>query len=156
MAGYGLEQLWQRGSVRPWAVFAAAIAVGLSLYQAVDVSFFRYDDDSKPYVYAHTNRDFLSLVNEIDYIAAANPAGKNIGITVMSSEHWPLPWYLRDYTHAAYFGKVVDSSEPILIVHENQVQEVERTLGSKYRLINSYDLRPGNRLYLYLRKDLQP
>jgi uncharacterized protein (TIGR03663 family) len=155
MAGYGLEQLWQRRSLRVWAVGAAVIAVGVSLYQAVDVSFFHYDDDRKPYVYAHTNRSLLAMVSEIDAIAAGNPAGREIGITVMSPEHWPLPWYLRDYSHAGYFGKVVDSSEPILIVHETQVAEAERKLGSKYRLIRSYDLRPGNRLYLYLRKDLR-
>jgi uncharacterized protein (TIGR03663 family) len=166
MAGYGLEKLWQRRtwdawifgtvSLRVWALWAAVIAVGVSLYQAVDVSFFHYDDDSKPYVYAHTNRRFLAMVNEIESIAAGNPAGREIGITVMSPEHWPLPWYLRDYSHAGYFGKVVDSSEPMLIVHENQVAEVERKLGSKYHLIGSYDLRPGNRLYLYLRKDAEP
>jgi uncharacterized protein (TIGR03663 family) len=155
MAGYGLEQLWQRRSLRWWAMGATVIAIGVSLYQAVDVSFFQYDDDRRPYVYAHTYRSFLGMVNEINTIAAGNPAGREIGITVMSPEHWPLPWYLRDYSHAGYFGKVVDSSEPMLIVHENQVAEVERTLGGKYRLIGSYDLRPGNRLYLYLRKDLQ-
>jgi uncharacterized protein (TIGR03663 family) len=166
MAGYGLEQLWQRrkldiwifgtASLRAWAVCAAVIAGTVSLYQAVDVSFFRYDDDRKPYVYAHTNRSLLAMVNEINSIAAGNAAGREMGITVMSPEHWPLPWYLRDYNHAAYFGKVVDSSEPLLIVHENQVAEVERKLGSKYRLIGSYDLRPGNRLFLYLRKDAGP
>jgi uncharacterized protein (TIGR03663 family) len=153
MAGYGLEQLYRR--LRPLAVTVAAIAVGVCLYQAVYVSFFHYDDDTQAYVYAHTRREFLSLVNEIDSIAAGNPAGKDIGITVMSSEHWPLPWYLRDYPNAGYWGKVVGSSEPILVVHENQVAEVERTVGDRYRQIGSYDLRPGVRLYLYLRRDVQ-
>jgi len=31
--------------------------------------------------YAHTRRDFLNLVNEIQAIAAGNPAGKDIGIS---------------------------------------------------------------------------
>jgi predicted membrane-bound mannosyltransferase len=155
MAGHGLEQLYRQRSVRRWAALPAAIGVAASLYLAVDLSFFRYDDDTQAYSYAHTKRDFQRLVNEVDSIAAGNPDGKNIGITVMSAEHWPLPWYLRDYTHAGYWNEVVDSSEPILIVHENQVADVERTLGGKYRLIGSYDLRPGVRLYLYLRKDVQ-
>lgn len=155
MAGYGLEQLYRRRSIGPLAMLVAAIAVGVSLYQAVHLSFFHYDDDTQAYVYAHTRRDFLSLVKEIDSIAAGNPAGKDIGIVVMSPEHWPLPWYLRDYGHAGYWGKVIETSEPILIVHRDQVAEVDRTLGSKYRLIGSYDMRPGNRLYLYLRRDVQ-
>jgi uncharacterized protein (TIGR03663 family) len=155
MAGYGLEWLFQQRSVRFWSLLPAAIGIAASLYLAVELSFFRYDDDAQPYSYAHTKRDFQGMVNEIDSIAAGNPAAKDIGITVMSSEHWPLPWYLRDYSHAGYWGKVVDSSEPILVVHENQVAEVELSLGSKYRLIGSYDLRPGVRLHLYLRRDVQ-
>ena len=131
-------------------------AVAWSLFQAVDISFKRYDDDSAGYSYAHTKRDFLNLVNEIDSIAAGNPASKEIGITVMSPEHWPLPWYLRDYPRAGYYGKVIPTEEPIIVAHENQRADVERLLADKYRLFSSHDLRPGNRLYLYLRKDMQP
>jgi uncharacterized protein (TIGR03663 family) len=160
IAGYGLEQLYQTQTTKRWvtdlikvvAVLLLAAGVGVSLYQAIDVSFVHYDDDSRAYVYAHTRRDFLGLVNEIDSIAKANPAGKNIGIVVMSPEHWPLPWYLRNYTHVGYWGKVIDTSEPILVVHENQLEEVERRLGYRYRRLSSHELRPGNELYLYVRR----
>jgi len=160
MAGYGLEQLYQTRSTTRWethlikvvAVLVLAAGVGVSLYRAIDLSFVNYDDDSRAYVYAHTRRDFLGLVKQIDSIAAANAAGKNIGIVVMSPEHWPLPWYLRNYTHVGYWGKVIDTSEPILVAHENQVEEVERRLGYRYRRVSSHELRPGNELYLYVKK----
>jgi uncharacterized protein (TIGR03663 family) len=154
MAGYGLAQLhrWLGG----WIFLLVVPAVTWSLVQAVDISFNRYDDESAGYSYAHTKRDFLNLVNEIDSIAAGNPAGKEIGITIMSPEHWPLPWYLRDYPRAGYYGKVIPTEEPIIVAHENQRADVERLLGDKYRLFSSHDLRPGNRLYLYLRRDVQP
>jgi uncharacterized protein (TIGR03663 family) len=154
MAGYGLGELHRR--IGAWTFLLVAPAVAWSLVQAVDISFKRYDDESAGYSYAHTKRDFLNLVNEIESIAAGNPAGKEIGITVMSPEHWPLPWYLRDYPRAGYYGKVVPTTEPIIVAHENQRAEVERLLGDKYRLFSSHDLRPGNRLYLYLRRDVQP
>ena len=154
MGGYALQQLYRW--IGGWAVLLAAPALAWSLYQAVDISFNRYDDETAGYSYAHTRRDFLNLVSEIESIAAGNPAGKDIGITVMSPEHWPLPWYLRDYPRAGYFGKVVPTTEPIIIAHENQRAEVERALGDKYRIFSSHDLRPGNRLYLYLRRDVQP
>jgi uncharacterized protein (TIGR03663 family) len=154
MAGYGLGWLYQQ--VRGWVVPVIVIATGISLYQAIDLNFYHYDDDSRAYVYAHTTRDFLSLVNEIYSIAAGQPAGNDIGIVVMSPEHWPLPWYLRNYKDAGFYGKVVDTSEPILIVHETQIAEVELKMGARYRVISSHELRPGNRLYLYLRRDLQP
>lgn len=153
LAGYGLE--WVYRKMRWLAALALIAASGYCLYQAIQVSFYRYDDDSESYVYAHTRRDLLSMVDEIDSIAAGNPAGKDIGITVMSPEYWPLPWYLRDYKNAGFWGKKVDSNEPILLVHEDQVPEVEQMFGSRYRLIRSYDLRPGNRLYLFLRGDVQ-
>src|SRR5262249_10313286 len=154
MAGYGLTQLhlW----IGDWIFFLVVPAVAWSLVQAVDISFKRYDDERAGYSYAHTKRDFLNLVNEIDSIAAGNPAGKKIGITIMAPAHWPLPWYLRDYPRAGYSGKVIPTTEPIIVAHENQRSEVERLLGDKYRLFSSHDLRPGNRLYLYLRKDVQP
>lgn len=156
VAGYGLDQLYQR--IRPLALVAVTAAAGISLYQAVVLNFYDYDDNNErkhPYVYAHTVRDFLSLINEIDSIAAGYPAGKDIGIVIMSPEHWPLPWYLRSYTRTGYWGKIIDTSEPVLIVHQNQAYEVERVLGNRYRRISSHDLRPGVRLYLYLRRDLQ-
>jgi uncharacterized protein (TIGR03663 family) len=159
MAGYGLEQLYRITDVplihvpgRWLAALAAATAVGFSSVQAVDLSFQKYDDDTQAYVYAHTRRDFLSLVNEIDDIAAGSPAGNNIGIVVMSPEHWPLPWYLRNYPRTLYSGKVIETSEPIIVVHESQLAEVEQLLGNRYQRYSRHELRPGNILYLYVKK----
>lgn len=156
VAGYGLEQVYGHWRQRIAALVLIAIAIVASASQAIDLSFNRYDDEREPYSYAHTRRDFLNLVHEVETIAAGNPAGKNIGITVMSTEHWPLPWYLRDYPNAGYWGKVVDTNEPIIVAHEDQKVEVNRRLGDNYRIVSEHDLRPGNRLVLYLRKDLQP
>ncbi len=156
MAGHTLGQFYARMSLRVVAPLVTVAAVAFSLYQAIDISFFHYDDDSYAYVYAHTRRDFESLVHEVESIAASNPAGKDIGITIMSPEHWPMPWYLRDYTHVGYWGHVVETSEPMVIALEPQTLDVERVLGGRYRRYSSHDLRPGNLLVLYVRKDIQP
>jgi uncharacterized protein (TIGR03663 family) len=153
MAGYLIGETYKPGT-RAFTGVIAAAAISFSLYQAIDVCFVHYDDDTYPYIYAHTKRDFLNLVNEIDAIAAANPAKKEIGITVVSPEHWPLPWYLRDYTHVGYWGHIVDSSEPIVIALQSQVPEVERQLGSQYRVFSTHDLRPGNTLVMFVRNDI--
>jgi uncharacterized protein (TIGR03663 family) len=153
MAGYGLEQLYQSGLFgRGAAALAALAAIGVASYQAATLSFENYDDDTQAYVYAHTRRDFLSLVDEINDIAAGSPAGNNIGIIVMSPEHWPLPWYLRNYPRTLYSGKVIETSEPILVVHESQLAEVEQLLGNRYQRYGRHELRPGNVLYLYVKK----
>jgi uncharacterized protein (TIGR03663 family) len=152
MAGCVIDEMFQPG-LRAFTFAAAGAAALFSLYQAVDVSFVHYDDDSYAYVYAHTKRDFLSLVNEIDSLAAANPAKKEIGITVVSPEHWPLPWYLRDYTHVGYWGRIVPTSEPVVLGLEPQVPQLERQLGGQYRIFSTHELRPGNTLVLFVRKD---
>jgi uncharacterized protein (TIGR03663 family) len=155
MAGYLIGETYKPGT-RAFTVVIAGAAIVFSLYQAIDVSFVNYDNDSYAYIYGHTKRDFLNLVNEIDTIAAANPTQKEIGITVMSPEHWPLPWYLREYTHVGYWGHIVDTSQPIVIALQSQVPEVERQLGSQYRLFSTHDLRPGNTLVMFVRKDVHP
>ncbi|MGZ4871747.1 MAG: flippase activity-associated protein Agl23 [Candidatus Angelobacter sp.] len=155
MAGYVIGEAYKPG-LRVFTAAIAGAAILFSLYQAIDLSFVNYDNDAYVYIYAHTKRDFLGLVSDIDNIAAANPAKKDIGITVMSPEHWPLPWYLREYTHVGYWGHIVDTTEPVVIALKSQVPEVERQLGSQYRLFSEHDLRPGNMLVIYVRKDSPP
>jgi uncharacterized protein (TIGR03663 family) len=162
MAGYFLGQWYELGNkkrsplLRVSAVMVLLAALAGSSYQAIDLSFFSYDNDAIPYSYAHTVRDFLGLVDEIERVASHNPAGKNIGISVMSPEHWPLPWYLRDYPNVGYWGKIIPTSEPIIIASEQQASEVEKKLSILYRRFHSYDLRPGARLVLFLRGDQRP
>jgi uncharacterized protein (TIGR03663 family) len=156
MAGYGLEQLYTRWRQRAVALALTVLWLGLGVTQAWDLSFKSFDDERQPYSYAHTRGDFLNLVKEVENIASGNPAGKTIGITIMSPEHWPLPWYLRDYPNAGFWGRIVDTKEAMIIAHQDQKAEVDRLLGDKYRVISQHDLRPGNTLVLYLRKDLQP
>ena len=160
IAGYLFEQVSQRWSfivtARVAAYIVLAIAAIVETSQAVEISLYRYDDSSETYSYAHSSRDFLNLVHEIEKIAAGNQAGKDIGITEMSPEYWPMPWYLRDYSHTGYWGHIEATNEPIIIAHQSQKAQIEEQFGDRYRLIGEYDLRPGNRLFLYLRRDLQP
>jgi uncharacterized protein (TIGR03663 family) len=163
MAGYLIEEGFRAGAqggnafvIGVFSFLAVAAGVVFSLYQAVDLSFIHYDDDSYAYVYAHTNRDFLNLVSEIESIAADNPEHKDIGISVISPEHWPLPWYLRDYPNAGYYGKLIDTPAPVVIALLPQVPEVQRVLGSNYRRVSTHELRPGNTLVLFVRNDVRP
>lgn len=156
ISGYLFEQASHRRSLRMAAYIVLSVAAIEESRQAIEISLYRYDDSSQTYSYAHTSRDFLNLVREIEKIAAGNPAGKEIGITEMSPEYWPMPWYLRDYGHTGYWGHIEATNEPIIIAHQSQKAQIQEQFGDRYRLIGEYDLRPGNRLFLYLRSDLQP
>jgi uncharacterized protein (TIGR03663 family) len=156
-SGYLFHEWYATGKrLRTTAILVFLAAGATSLYQTIELNFFRYDDNSLPYVYAHTTRQLLDLVDQLDSIASHNPAGHDIGITIDCDTYWPLPWYLRDYPRAGFWGHIVQTSEPIVIACSTQTDEVEKQLGPLYRRYNAYELRPGNLLVLYLRRDVQP
>lgn len=162
MAGYFLGHCFEMGAERQFpavrisAALALVLIAGISCYEAVELSFYKFDDDTIPYVYAHTRRDFLGLVDQIESIASHNPLGKKIGVVVASPEHWPLPWYLIEYPNCGYYGRVVPTSEPVIVALQSQSEEIEAKMGSQYRRFRSYELRPGVWLTLYLRRDQRP
>jgi len=161
-AGYAIQTIYEVDGrqLRLPAVFLLA-AVCVNSYQMVDLNFVNYDNDDiyYVYVYAHTKRDTKQLVDEIDKYARRASQG-NTGITIMSPDYWPLPWYLRNYSRVGYYGRLTQTVEPIVIANETQRTEVEGTLGGSYRLVPSgsgtgaFALRPGVDLLLYVRGDL--
>ena len=70
-----------------------------------------------------------------------------------------MPWYLRNYDRVGYFGRMAPSAEPLIIANEQQKAEVEANFGEVYRQVQSndgsggYELRPGVRLLLYVRRN---
>jgi uncharacterized protein (TIGR03663 family) len=134
-------------------------------YQTIDLNFINYDNDNRyyVYVYAHTRRETLKLVDEINTIAQRSHQGAATGLTIVSPDYWPLPWYLRDYTRIGYYGRITPSTEPMILASSNQVAEVQAAYGDRYRQIQSgfnpegsFPLRPGVDLLLYARRELLP
>ena len=163
VAGYSLQRIYQvfRGDLR-FLGLIAFVTLSVNLYQTIDLNFFKYDNDDEyyVYVYAHTRRETLKLVEEIGAQAQRSPEGMSIGITIVSPDYWPLPWYLRDYQHVGYYGRMVDSKEELIIASESQKAEMEAQFGGRYQQImsgfnpaGSYPLRPGVSLLLYARRD---
>ena len=132
-------------------------------YQTIDLNFLNYDNDNRyyVYVYAHTRRETLKLVDEINKVAERTHQGSETGITIVSPDYWPLPWYLRDYKRVGYHGHMTPSNEPIIIAKQDQAAEVQTTFGERYQQIQSgfntagsFPLRPGVDLLLYTRREL--
>jgi uncharacterized protein (TIGR03663 family) len=132
-------------------------------YQTIDLNFINYDNDNRyyVYVYAHTRRETLKLLDEINKIAQRTHQGPETGITIVSPDYWPLPWYLRDYTRVGYHGHMTPSTEPIILAKQDQAAEVQTTFGDRYQQIysgantaGSFPLRPGVDLLLYTRREL--
>lgn len=160
IAGYAIQAIYEldQGQFRLVSVILV-LAVGVAVYQCIDLNFINYDNESEKYVYvyAHTKRSTLDLVNEIDRIAKQENGGQT-GITIVSPDYWPLPWYLRNYTRVGYYGQMAPSVEPIIIARTDQRQTVEANFGELYEQVPSnepdgtFDLRPGVKLLLYRRR----
>jgi uncharacterized protein (TIGR03663 family) len=159
IGGYAVETIYQTGEERQ--LFGRVLALSLLLtslcvcgYQTISLNFYNYDDDRYPYVYAHTRRETLQLLEEIDRLAKRAGTNDQTGITITSPDYWPLPWYLRDYKRVGYFGQITALSEPLIISREDQSAQLQVMLGDRYKKIGSYALRPGVTLVLYARRDL--
>lgn len=157
ISGYAVNEFYNFESeikLRIAALALAAVALTFCCTQSVILNFYHYDDDRYPYVYAHTYREFLSMVNAIDLLAKRAGTGTQTGITITAREYWPLPWYLRDYERAGFFGRMTPTDEPIVVGSIDQQSELDSMLGDRYKMVDSYPLRPGVTLVLYARKDL--
>jgi len=160
IAGYAIQAVYEmdKSQLRLVAVIMVA-ALAVSTYQTIDLNFINYDNDNTKYVYvyAHTKRPTLELVNEIDRIAKEENGGQT-GITIVSPDYWPLPWYLRNYTRVGYYGRMAASTEPIIIANANQKLDIDANFGELYEQVRStaedgtFELRPGVKLLLYRRR----
>ena len=161
IAGYAVQAVYELagGQLRIVAVLLT-LMIGVSAYQTIDLNFVNYDNDKSyyVYVYAHTRRGMLDLVNNVEQIAAENE-GANTGITIVSPDYWPLPWYLRNFSRTGYFGRMAPSAERLIIANVSQKDQMEENFGQLYRQVPSndpdgaYELRPGVRLLLYVRRN---
>jgi uncharacterized protein (TIGR03663 family) len=165
IAGYAIQAIYELDG-REWRVTGVILfaAVSFTAYQSIDLNFINYDNDdtSYVYVYAHTTRGIFDLVNEIDRIGNERTGGQT-GITIVSPDYWPLPWYLRKYSRVGYYGRLAPSTEPMIVANANQQPEIEANFRDMYQQVRSkkqdgtFELRPGVKLLLYeRRKNLVP
>ncbi|HEV8593522.1 MAG TPA: glycosyltransferase family 39 protein [Pyrinomonadaceae bacterium] len=154
VAGYGINELF--ASVKPLAIFLVIAAAGMMAYQTIDLNFYRYDDEDTAYVYAHTKRQFLDMVREIERYAEKSGNGKNARIEIVSPDYWPLVWYLNDYPKAVFHGSIADADQSDIIVAKKDEQDaaVISKYSARYRYVGTYALRPGVDLMLLVRKDI--
>lgn len=157
IAGYGINELVRSNNIvqKVLAGILTVVSVFILSYQTYDQNFLRYDSDRMPYVYAHTERGFLDLINEINRYAKKSGQGKDATIEIVSPDYWSMPWYLNDYPKANFHGQFVDANASEMIVASKaQLNELASRYAAHYKYAGTYPLRPGVKLYLLVRKDL--
>ena len=163
-SGYTIEVVYQalRGlNQARLLIFAGLLIAGYCSVQLYQLNFIHYDDDQLPYVYAHTKRQMLAMLDEIDRLARKNGTGGDTGIAIVSPDYWPLPWYFRDYNKVGYYQQIVPTNEAIIIGSMAQADQLKASYGDRYVQVDSgadggaYPLRPGVDLVLYVRRDVK-
>jgi uncharacterized protein (TIGR03663 family) len=164
-SGYTLNFVYEKlkESQQPWLfVPVALLLASFCGYQLYQLNFIHYDDDVLPYVYAHTKRQILPMIDEIDRLAAKNGTGADTGIALVSPDYWPLPWYFRDYKKVGYYQQIVPTNEPLIVGSMAQEEQLKQNYADRYDRLNSgmnedgsYPLRPGVDLLLYVRRDVK-
>lgn len=164
MAGFLIEELCQTVGVVAGMVLLF-VSLQLGLIQCFSLNFKHYDDDRYAYVYAHTVRSMRDMLAAVDQ-QAGHFKGKDTKIAIVAENYWPLPWELRDYSQAAFFGRMADLSDYAMVVAESkQAQDIvgiqfmtnAATLSQRgakappFTLVGTYTLRPGVDLQLYVR-----
>ena len=154
LAGLAVSELWRSRQFRLGVPVVLGAALLVSGYMAIDLNYRHYDDETYAYVFVHSTRDMLALVDEIEATAARAGTGHDTGIVFVTPDYWPLPWYMRDYPKAGFFGQIVDTQEAMIVANVNQEAELAPSIAGKYDLVREYNLRPGVDLALYVRSDI--
>jgi hypothetical protein len=155
------------------AVVVASLlaATGHLAWLACQASYVYHDDRNNPYVYAHTTSDVPLLVKRLEGIAAAHPDGRDMHVQVIcpDDDYWPLPWYLRSFPRAGWFGHMPHGPPAPLIITQPEMEPSlvkylyeEQPPGQRHLYVpvpppqadQQWHLRPHVPLRVYARLDL--
>ncbi|RPI23200.1 MAG: TIGR03663 family protein [Acidobacteria bacterium] len=162
LAGFGAVaavDLARRGWIR--ALIGILLAAGFShlAWLSAQANFRYFADPVNPYVYAHTNLDFLNLVKRVEQVARVAPEGRGLLIEVVADPYsmWPLPWYLRRFPKVGYWedpAQVPKGHVPGIVITTPELQpQLSAGLDTDFQG-EFYGLRPSVLMLIYIRRDL--
>jgi uncharacterized protein (TIGR03663 family) len=150
LAGAGAAFLIRRAA-RPGVKSAVLVLLAAGVFhlgwQSHKSNVQYYADPRNPYVYSHTSTDFMRLVRRIHDLAPLHPRGRDLLIKVVADPHttWPLPWYLRGFSHVGYWQDAGEAGAfdgvPLVVASPEQLARLGARLGDDYQ-IEYYGLRP--------------
>ena len=131
-----------RRAVR-WIAVALLVA---SAAFAVRLNFFRYEDDSEPYVYVQTYHSIEKLTAPLLALAAADPRQTLLPGAIYLESYDPLPWILGDFPHLAYHGGKMPAEFPkdakFHVIETKRAEEIRPLIGPGFREV-TFQLRSG-------------
>jgi uncharacterized protein (TIGR03663 family) len=114
-------------------------------------------DQRNPWVYAHTAKDLLRLVDRVLGIAQTygDPARMPVNVLAVGGDYWPLPWYLRTLkeTHWAD-GIPADPFAPVVIASARLHAALDEKSDKRWISAGYYEHRPRVFFELFVELEL--
>lgn len=120
LAGFATVSLPKktRAATLAWTITLLAI-FSIQFNQSRNATGRLASDDRNPYAYVPTSEDIETLNPWLDSLDDAVPELTLEPVAVIGAEYWPLPWYLRHFTHVGYWTEAPDSLARLPIVFSN-------------------------------------
>ncbi len=160
LAGCGKIDLLHKAKRTGQSTHAIATGVILAILafstiQAYRASFIDTTAHGNPNVYAHTHDDVAALGKVLERWRLADPAAAHTHIQVIAlgKDHWPWPWYLRNFKRVGYHTGIDTTSRPgqliILMAPFGQIDALEAQL-----IQHLYNAFPAGQKSLYVAPNL--
>jgi uncharacterized protein (TIGR03663 family) len=130
MARYGKNS-------RVLAYVCLSVLLGVSCAQAIQLNFFKFTDDTEPYVYVQTYTPFMDIDAKVQQLVRENPENYHMIVKVFLVDTWPIPWMWGELTHAGYFGAQVipDVDASVILADLSKRDYIEQRLTKNYYYI---------------------
>jgi uncharacterized protein (TIGR03663 family) len=156
LAGIGSAALWHHcrtGMLR----LALGVLIGFGclhlLWQSYLANYVYAADPRNPWVYSHTQPNFLTLIQTVTQVAKVTPKGSACAIDVIvpGADYWPLPWYLRGFSDVHWWTNVPEQvTAPVVISSIKVENKLEPMIQGKFVPAGYYAQRPNAFLELYV------
>jgi uncharacterized protein (TIGR03663 family) len=160
LAGVGVAALF-RWARLPWlrgvlaALLLAAAAQLATQARRANGAF--STDQRNPWVYAHTSKDLLRLVDRVLGVARTHgdPARMEINVLATGGDYWPLPWYLRSLKETRWAdGIPADPFAPVVIASARLHASLDEKSDKRWISAGYYEHRPRVFLELFVELEL--
>ena len=113
----------------------ATLALCVSLGYAIWLNYFRFTNDTEPYVYVQTYKDINRLTQPLLKLAHRNPIYYQLIGHMVRTSAYPFPWILGDFPRVGYYehDSLPDKVDAdFLLVQEDRIEAVEKQLHDSY------------------------
>jgi len=124
----------------------------VTLFKSWALSHRIYNDIDNKYFYVHTQPSTHELERRLKTLLDANP---DESLAIVSPEHWPFPFLLKDYDRVGYWGRIPENLDSkIILAQDKQHDDLPGYVVNTFQF-EKYVLRGGVNLELFYSKELK-